>query len=188
VADSSVSETTHLLRAWAAGDERAMDDLIPRVYRELRRLAGCCLRNERPEQTFQVSDLVHEAYLRLAGLSRLDWQHRNHFFAMSATLMRRILVDRARRQMAGKRGGRAQGIDVGEALDVSSKRPAEIVALDDALNELARLSPRKPRIVELRFFGGLGVMETAEVVGVTSDTVMRDGRLAKAWLLKELSA
>ncbi|MGA2150126.1 MAG: ECF-type sigma factor [Bryobacteraceae bacterium] len=188
MADSSVSETTQLLRAWAEGDERALEVLIPRVYRELRRLAGHCLKNERPERTLQVSDLVHEAYLHLADLSRLDWQHRNHFFAVSATLMRRILVDRARKRMADKRGERVQGIDVEQALDVSSKRPAEIVALDDALNELARLAPRKARIVELRFFAGLEVKETAEIVGVSADTVMRDWRVAKAWLLKELTA
>ncbi len=186
--DPSVSETTQLLRAWADGDEQALEALIPRVYRELRRLAHRCLRHEQPEQTFQVSDLVHEAYLRLVDLSRLDWQHRNHFFAVSATLMRRILVSRARKRMAAKRGGRAQGIDVEGALDLSSKRPAEIVALDDALDELARLAPRKARIVELRFFAGLGVKETAELVGVSPDTVTRDWRVAKAWLLKELSA
>ena len=188
MADSSVSETTQLLRAWAEGDERALEALIPRVYRELRRLAGHCAKNERPERTLQVSDLVHEAYIHLADLSRLDWQHRNHFFAVSATLMRRILVDRARKRIAGKRGERVQGIDVEQALDVSSKRPAEIVALDDALNELARLAPRKARIVELRFFAGIEVKETAEVVGVSPETVMRDWRVAKAWLLKELTA
>jgi RNA polymerase sigma-70 factor (ECF subfamily) len=149
MADSSVSETTQLLRAWTEGDEQALEVLMPRVYRELRRLARYCLKNERPEQTLQVSDLVHEAYLHLADLSRLDWQHRNHFSAVSATLMRRILVDRARRRMAAKRGERAQGIDVERARSVSSKRPAEIVALDDALIELARLAPRKARIVEL---------------------------------------
>jgi RNA polymerase sigma factor (TIGR02999 family) len=182
-----MSDTTQLLRAWAGGDQQALEALIPRVYRELRRLAGRCLQNERPGQTLQVTDLVHEAYLHLADVSRLEWQHRNHFFAMSATLMRRILVDRARKRMAAKRGGRAEGIDVEQALDVASKRPAEIVALDDALNELARMAPRKARIVELRFFAGLGVQETADVVGVSSDTVMRDWRLAKAWLLKELT-
>jgi RNA polymerase sigma-70 factor (ECF subfamily) len=187
MAESSISETTQLLRAWAGGDQQALEALIPRVYRELRRLAGRCLQNERPGQTLQVTDLVHEAYLHLADVSRLEWQHRNHFFAMSATLMRRILVDRARKRMAAKRGGRAEGIDVEQALDVASKRPAEIVALDDALNELARMAPRKARIVELRFFAGLGVQETADVVGVSSDTVMRDWRLAKAWLMKELT-
>ncbi len=187
MADPSVSDTTQLLRAWADGDEQALEALIPKVYRELRRLAGRCLQNEQPGQTLQVSDLVHEAYLHLADLSRLDWQHRNHFFAVSATLMRRVLVDRARKRLAAKRGGRADRIDVDQALDVSSKRSAEIVALDDALNELARMAPRKARIVELRFFAGLGVKETAEVVGISSDTVMRDWRLAKAWLLKELT-
>jgi RNA polymerase sigma factor (TIGR02999 family) len=190
--DSSISETTHLLRAWADGDEQALEALIPRVYSELRRLAGRFLQNEQPGQTLQVSDLVHEAYLHLADLSRLDWQHRNHFFAVSATLMRRILVDRARRRLAAKRGGVAQGpvkgVDLERVLDVSSKRPAEIVALDEALDELARLAPRKARIVELRFFAGLGVKETAELVGVSQDTVTRDWRMARAWLLKELSA
>jgi RNA polymerase sigma-70 factor, ECF subfamily len=186
--DSSVSETTQLLRAWADGDGHALEALMPRVYRELRQVAARCLRNERPEQTLQVSDLVHEAYVNLAGFSRLDWQHPNHFFAVSANMMRRILVDRARKRMAAKRGERLQGIDVERALDVASRRPAEIVALDDALNQLARLAPRKARIVELRFFGGLEVKETAEIIGVSADTVMRDWRLAKAWLLKELSA
>jgi RNA polymerase sigma-70 factor, ECF subfamily len=186
--DPTVSETTELLRAWAGGNQEALDMLIPRVYRELRRVAARCLKDERQGETLQVSDLVHEAYLRLADVSRLDWQHRSHFFAVSATLMRRILVDRARKRLAVKRGQRAAGIDVEHALDVSSKRPAEIVALDDALNSLALLAPRKARIVELRFFAGLEVQETAEVLGVSSDTVMRDWRLAKAWLLKELSA
>jgi RNA polymerase sigma factor (TIGR02999 family) len=186
--DSSVSETTRLLRAWATGDEQALERLMPRIYRELRRLAGRCLRKERPGQTLQVTDLVHEAYLRLAGVSDLDWQHRSHFFAVSATVMRRILVDRARRRAAGKRCERAEGVDVEQALDVASKRPAEIVALDDALNTLARVDPRKARIVELRFFAGLEVKETAEVLGVSSDTVTRDWRMAKAWLLKELTA
>jgi RNA polymerase sigma factor (TIGR02999 family) len=188
MAESSLSDTTQLLRAWAEGDEKALQALTPRVYRELRRLAGKCLKNERPEQSLQVSDLVHEAYLHLADLSRLNWQHRSHFFAVSATLMRRILVDRARRRMAAKRGQRAPGIDIEHALDVSSKRPAEMVALDDALNELARLAPRKARIVELRFFAGLEVKETAEIVGVSPETVLRDWKVAKAWLLKELTA
>jgi len=188
MAEPSVSETTQLLRAWADGDRQALEALIPRVYRELRRLAGHCLKNERPGATLQVSDLVHEAYLHLADVSRLDWQHRGHFFAVSATLMRRILVDRARRRAAAKRGERAEGIDVQQALHLASNRPAEIVALDDALNALARFAPRKARIVELRFFAGLEVKETAAVLGLSSDTVMRDWRLAKAWLLRELTA
>src|SRR5580704_18511112 len=125
MADSSVSETTELLRAWAGGDQDALAALVPRVYRELRRLAGRCLRNERPGQTFEITDLVHEAYLHLADASQLDWQHRSHFIAVSATLMRRILVDRARRRTAAKRGGRAAGIDVEQALDLSTRRSAQ---------------------------------------------------------------
>jgi len=187
MSEPSVSETTQLLRAWAEGDQRALEALIPHVYRELRRLARHCLEKERPGQTMQVTDLVHEAYLHLADVSQLDWQHRNHFFAVSATLMRRILVDRARKKAAAKRGDRVPGIDVEHALDLSSNRPAQIIALDDALHVLARAAPRKARIVELRFFGGLGVKETADVVGVSSDTVIRDWRVAKAWLLKELT-
>jgi len=185
--ESSISETTQLLRAWAGGDQRALSALAPRVYRELRRLAGRCLRDERPGQTLQVSDLVHEAYLQLADVSQLDWQHRSHFFAVSATLMRRILVDRARRRTAAKRGGRAVDVDVEHALDVSTRRSAELIALDDALNTLAAVDPRKARIIELRFFAGLEVKETAAVVGVSAETVMRDWKLAKAWLLKELT-
>ena len=184
---TSISETTQLLRAWADGDQRALSALVPRVYRELRRLAGRCLQNERAGESLQVSDLVHEAYLRLADVSSLDWRHRSHFFAVSATLMRRILVDRARRRTAAKRGARVQGIDVEQVLDWPQKRAAELVALDDALNELGRLAPRKARIVELRFFAGLEVKETAEVVGISAETVMRDWKLAKAWLLKEIS-
>ena len=127
---------------------------MPRVYRELRRLAGRCLRNERAGQTLQVTDLVHEAYLHLADATQLDWQDRTHFFAVSATLMRRILVDRARRRTAAKRGGRVAGVDIEQALDLSTRRSAELVALDDALKSLADVDPRKARIVELRFFGG----------------------------------
>ena len=186
--DPSVSETTRLLRAWAGGDHQAQDELIPRVYRELRKLARHCLKGNQPGQTLQATDLVHEAYLRLADVSQLEWQHRNHFFAMSATVMRRILVDRARRRAAAKRGDRVPGIDVEHALDLASNRPAAMIRLDDALDVLARVAPRKARIVELRFFAGLGVDETAAVVGVSSDTVMRDWRLAKAWLLKEMTA
>lgn len=184
--DGSISETTQLLRAWADGDREALDALAPRVYRELRRLAGRCLQKESPGQTLQATDLVHEAYLRLADASQLDWQHRSHFFAVAASLMRRILVDRARRRTAAKRGGRAAQVDMERALDVSTRRSAELVALDDALTVLAGADPRKARIVELRFFAGLEVKETAAVIGVSPETVMRDWRLAKAWLSKEL--
>ncbi len=188
MADSHISETTELLQAWADGDQDALRALIPRVYRELRRVAGRCLRDEGAAETLQVTDLVHEAYLRLADMSRLDWQHRNHFFAVSATLMRRILVDRARRRLTAKHGHRTTGIGVEQAIALTANRPAEIVALDDALNTLAQVAPRKARIVELRFFAGLEVGETAQVLGVSPDTVMRDWRLARAWLLKELTA
>lgn len=187
MADPGSSDTTQLLRAWAGGDERALPELVPRVHRELRRLAGHFLRNERQGNTLQATDLVQEVYLRLVDINQLDWQHRAHFFAVAATLMRRILLDRARRRGAAKRGGRAPVVDLDEAADLSAKRSREMIALDDALTALAAVDPRKARIVELRFFGGLSVKETAEVVKVSADTVLRDWRLARAWLLTELS-
>ncbi|HTA44559.1 MAG TPA: ECF-type sigma factor [Bryobacteraceae bacterium] len=185
--ENSVSETTQLLRACAGGNRQAFDHLVPRVYRELRRLAGRCLQNEQPGQTLQATDLVHEAYLRLADASQLDWQHRSHFFAVSASVMRRILVDRARRRVAAKRGGRAAQIDLDGVVDIATRRSAELIALDDALNVLADGDSRKARVVELRFFAGMEVRETAAVLGVSPETVMRDWKVAKAWLLKELA-
>src|SRR5580692_3564039 len=185
--ERSNTETTQLLRAWADGNSRALDELAPRVYRELRRMAARLLQNERAGYSLQSADLVHEVYLRLVNARELDWQHRAHFFAVSATLMRRILLDRARRRAAAKRGGKAQPLDLTKTLDVAQARARELVALDDALSALAEVDPRKSRIVELRFFGGLSVKETAEVVKVSSDTVMRDWKLARAWLLTELS-
>jgi RNA polymerase sigma-70 factor (ECF subfamily) len=188
VTTSSVSETTQLLRAWAGGDSEALQQLTPRVYRELRRLAARLLRNERPGHSLQSADLVHEAYLRLVNARELEWQHRAHFFAVAATLMRRILLDRARRRAAAKRGGKHLPLDLTKTLDIGQAKDRELVALDDALNALAEVDPRKSRIVELRFFGGLSVKETAEVVKVSSDTVMRDWKIARAWLLTELSS
>ena len=185
--DSSNTATTELLRAWADGDSEALRELTPRVYRELRKMAAHLLNNERPGYTLQSSDLVHEVYLRLVNAREVDWQHRAHFFAVSATLMRRILLDRARRRVAAKRGGKAQPIDLDDTIDIAQVQAREVVALDEALNTLAEVDPRKARIVELRFFGGLSVKETAEVVKVSSDTVMRDWKLARAWLLTELS-
>jgi RNA polymerase sigma factor (TIGR02999 family) len=182
------TETTRLLRAWAGGDSEALKQLTPRVYQELLRMAGHFLKNERPGHTLQSVDLVHEVYLRLVDVNEVDWQHRAHFFAVSATLMRRILLDRARKRSAAKRGGKQQPLDLDAALDVSSSRARELIALDDALNTLAAVDPRKAQIVELRFFGGLSVEETAEVVKVSVDTVMRDWKLARAWLLTELSS
>lgn len=187
MAEQSSADTTQLLRAWARGDSEALDELTPRVYRELRRVAGRLLQNERPGHSLQSADLVHEAYLRLVNASELNWQHRAHFFAVAATVMRRILLDRARRKAADKRGGKAQSLDLTKTLDVAQAKARELVALDDALTALAEVDPRKSRIVELRFFGGLSVKETAEVVKVSSDTVMRDWKIARAWLLTELS-
>jgi RNA polymerase sigma-70 factor, ECF subfamily len=187
-ADPISADTTKLLRAWAEGDSDALQELTPRVYRELRRMAARLLQNERPGYSLQSADLVHEVYLRLVNARELDWQHRAHFFAVSATLMRRILLDRARRRAAGKRGGKAQALDITRTLDVAQVKARELVALDDALTALAEVDPRKSRIVELRFFGGLSVKETAEVVKVSSDTVMRDWKVARAWLLTELTA
>jgi RNA polymerase sigma factor (TIGR02999 family) len=146
------------------------------------------LHNERPGYSLQSSDLVHEAYLRLVNAQDVDWQHRAHFFAVAATLMRRILLDRARRKAAAKRGGQAHPLDLTKTLDVAQTPARELMALDDALDALAEVDPRKARIVELRFFGGLSVKETAEVVKVSSETVMRDWKVARAWLLTELSA
>jgi len=186
--DSSSPDTTQLLRAWSGGDSAALEQLTPLVYRELRRMAARLLRNERPGYSLQSTDLVHEVYLRLVNVRELDWQHRAHFFAVAATLMRRILLDRARRKVAGKRGGKIQPLDLTKTVDVAQTKARELVALDDALDALAEFDPRKARIVELRFFGGLSVKETAEVVKVSSDTVMRDWKMARAWLLTELSS
>jgi RNA polymerase sigma factor (TIGR02999 family) len=188
MSDSSSADTTQLLRAWASGDSAALERLTPRVYRELRRLAGRLLQNEPPGYSLQSTDLVHEVYLRLVNTKELDWQHRAHFFAVSATLMRRILLDRARRRVAAKRGGRTQALDLTKSLDVAQAKARELVALDDALNALAQVDPRKSRIVELRFFGGLSVKETAEVIQVSADTVLRDWKMARAWLLTELNS
>ena len=184
--DPSISETTQLLRAWALGQDQALAELIPRVHRELRRVAERLLQNERPGNTLEAADLVQEAYVRLVDLNQMDWQHRAHFFAVSATLMRRILLDRARRRAAAKRGGRGMPLDLDKAVDVVQAKARELVALDDALQALSQVDARKARIVELRFFGGLSVKETAEVVKVSPDTVMRDWKMARAWLLTEL--
>ena len=182
----SISETTELLRAWAGGDELALERLVPRVYRELRRLAGYMLKNQPPGQTMQASDLVHEVYIKLVDINQLDWQHRAHFFAMAATLMRRILIDRARRRVAAKRGGKAGTVQLTSSVEVASDRSSELIAIDDALNALARIDPRKARVVELRFFVGLTVKESATVLGVSAETVMRDWNVAHAWLLREI--
>jgi RNA polymerase sigma factor (TIGR02999 family) len=186
LAESSSADTTQLLRAWAGGDRDALPQLTARVYRELRILAAHFLHKERPGYTLQSAELVHEVYLRLVDANQVNWQDRAHFFAVAATLMRRILVDRARRRSAGKRG--AQVVNLDNGLELYAIRARELIALDDALSTLAQVDPRRARIVELRFFAGLSVEETAEVVKLSSDTVTRDWKLARAWLLKELRA
>ena len=187
MSDAQVSETTELLRAWAKGDPAALEQLTPRVYQELRRIAGHLMQNERPARTIQTTALVHEAYLRLIDVTNVDWQHRAHFLAVSARVMRHILLDAARSRATARRGGNQPRVNLDEIPDVSSRRGSELIALDDALNALAKVDARKARVVELRFFGGLSVEETAEVLKVSADTVMRDWRLARAWLLLELS-
>lgn len=184
--DAQCSETTQLLRAWAHGDREALDRLTPRVYDELRRIARRFMANERDGRTVQTTALVHEAYLKLINVDNVSWQHRAHFFAISAQIMRRILLDKARRRVAAKRGGAMPRANLDEIPDLGSGRSRELIALDDALKALTAVDPRKARVIELRFFGGLTVEETAEVLNVSSDTVLRDWRLARAWLLAEM--
>ncbi|HKY04067.1 MAG TPA: sigma-70 family RNA polymerase sigma factor [Blastocatellia bacterium] len=187
MATTSSREVTRLLVAWGDGDRAALDKLIPLVYEELRRLANRYMRREKPGHTLQTSALVNEAYLRLIDQRDVRWQNRAHFFAVSAQLMRRILVDHARGHARVKRGGGAVRVSLDEAAVVSQQKAEEIVALDDALTLLAEFDPRKSRLVELRFFGGLSAEETAEVLAVSTRTVEREWRLVKAWLRRELN-
>jgi len=180
-------ELTQLLRAWSQGDERALEKLVPLVYEELHRLARRYMAGERPGHTLQTSALVNEAYLRLVDVKNLNWQSRAHFFAVSAQLMRRILVDFARSRRSLKRGGETLTVSLEEGSIVSRARGADVVALDDALKTLAAMDPRRSRVVELRFFGGLSAEESAEVLKVSPETVLHDWKLAKVWLLRELS-
>ena len=176
-----------LLQAWGQGDQAAFEELIPLVYDELRRLAQRELRRERSGHSLQATALVNEAYLRLIDLNRIEWQNRAHFFAMAARMMRRILVDWARARGNQKRGGGIPKVSLDEALLVSQDPGSDLVALDEALETLGAMDPRKGQVVEMRFFGGLTVEETAAALHVSADTVMRDWRSAKAWLLRELS-
>jgi RNA polymerase sigma factor (TIGR02999 family) len=185
--NDQTSETTLLLRAWADGDKGALDRLTPHVYHMLRRIAGQHMKNERPGQSLQATALVHEAYLKLIDITNVDWQHRTHFFAVSAEIMRHILLDQARRRVAAKRGGNAERVNLDDLPDIGGGRAAELIALDDALNALVTIDPRKARVVELRFFGGLSVEEAAEVLAVSPETVMRDWKFARSWLQAELS-
>ena len=180
-------DVTSLLVAWSEGDDSALAQLVPRVYDELRRIAHHHLRAERPGRTLQTTALVHEAYLRLVDTRRVRWESRAHFLSVAAQAMRRILVDAARARGARKRGGNAAVVSLDGAALLAPQREASLVALDDALTALAEVDPRKSRVVELRYFGGLSVEETAAVLRVSPETVHRDWRVAKAFLLRELS-
>lgn len=180
-------EVTNLLLRWGEGDRQAFDALAPLVYDELRRLAGRYLRRERSDHTLQSTALVHEAYLRLVDQRNVRWQNRAQFFGLAAELIRRILVDHARARQAAKRGGAVYKLTLDEALDASAPRDLDLVRLDDAMKALAELDSQQARVVELRFFAGLTIEETAEVLGISPATVKRDWLVAKAWLRRELS-
>jgi RNA polymerase sigma-70 factor (ECF subfamily) len=183
-------QITGLLKAWVSGDEAARERLIPFVYQELHRLAHYYRRRAGSGETMQTTALLHEAYIRMVDIDGVDWQDRIHFFAVSSQLMRRILVDAARAKAAAKRGGLVMPVtldSLDELASPNTERAAELIALDDALSNLAKLDPRRARNVELRVFGGLTVEETAALQGLSEQTVMRDWKLAKSWLLRELS-
>ena len=179
---------TDLLLDWRRGDESALARLTPLVYDELRRIAHRYVQRERSGHTLQTTALVHEAYLRLAGDQRIEWQDRAHFFAVSAQVMRHILIDHARRRRYAKHGGDATHVSLADANAMTPQRAKELISLDEALEELAKLDERKSRVVELRYFGGLSLEETAEVIEVSVMTVRRDWRAAKAWLFRRMKA
>ena len=178
---------TALLVAWGGGDQAAFNELVPLIHDELRRIAGQHMRHERAGHSLQATALINEAYIRLIEVKQIRWQSRAHFFAIAATVIRRILVDSARARKFQKRGGRVEKVSLDEALTVSSEASPDLVALDDALKALSEVDPRKGQVVEMRFFGGLSVEETSAALHVSTGTVMRDWRLAKVWLLRELS-
>jgi RNA polymerase sigma factor (TIGR02999 family) len=189
---SQPAEVTELLRSWGRGEAGALDRLTPLVYAELHRMARRYMRKERSGNTLQTTALVNEAYLRLVDIKNAAWQDRAHFFALSAQMMRRILVDSARARASAKRGGgrrvgHSTAIDLDAIPDLDSQKGKDVIALDDALIELEKLDSRKARVIELRFFGGLSVEETAEVLTISPQSVLRDWKLAKAWLLREMS-
>ena len=183
---SPPNEITERLIAWGAGDRAALDQLLPVVYQELRRMAGSYLRQENPGHTLQPTALVHEAWLRLIDQARVDWRNRAQFFGVAAQMMRRILVDHAKAKHREKRGGDAVKLSLDDAINLSRERAADLLALDDALGELARVDRRKSRVVELRYFGGFSVEEAAQILGVSPETVMRDWKMAKAWLYRQI--
>jgi len=179
-------QVTQLLMAWSHGDQDALAHLMPLIYNEVRQLAARALRHERPAHTLQATALVHEAYLRLVDQSQVQWQNRAHFFGIAAQMMRRILVDHARRQHAAKRGGQQRRLSLDEAVEASAERTADVLELDEALTSLAKLDARHSRIVELRVFGGLTIDEVAEVLHLSPATVKREWSLARAWLYRAL--
>jgi RNA polymerase sigma factor (TIGR02999 family) len=187
VAHRPPSQITQLLQRWRDGNREALDALLPLVYEELRRLAHRHLRNERAEHTLQSSALVHEAYLRLVGQDFPQWEGRTHFFAIAAQLMRQILVDYARRHRASKRGSGVCTLTLDDVEPLPQRKDVDVVALNDALNSLAEIDPRQSHIVELRFFAGLSLEETSEVMGIGTATVQRDWTAARAWLHREIS-
>jgi RNA polymerase sigma factor (TIGR02999 family) len=184
--EPSHHEVTQLLLAWGEGDKAALDQLMPLVYAELRKLAKSYMRNQRADHTMQTTALIHETYLRLIDANRVKLENRRHFFAAAARLMRQVLVDLARERGSKKRGGAARQVSLDDALIVSKPRDEGLLALDEALSALAEIDQRKSQIVELRFFGGLSVEETSETLHVSVETVHRDWRLAKSWLLRRL--
>ena len=186
---TSTNEITKLLHNWQGGDRAALDALVPVVYKELHRLAHCELRKERPNHTLQSAALVHEAYFRLLGQKPPQWESRTHFFAIAAQLMRQILVDYARRRRASKRGSGVCMLTLDDAMALPQRKDkdVDVIAVDDALNALAEIDPRQSRVVELRFFAGLSLEETSEVMGIATATVQRDWTAARAWLHREIS-
>jgi RNA polymerase sigma factor (TIGR02999 family) len=187
VTTQTPADVTALLRAWRGGSEGALDRLLPLVYGQLREIARRHLRHERPDHSLQATALVNEAYLRLIDVNRVDWHDRSHFFAMAARVMRRVLVEWARARHYQKRGGSAVRVTLVDDLLAVGGRGEDLVALDDALDALTKVDARKSRVVELRFFGGLSVEETAGVLGVSTDTITRDWNFARSWLKRELS-
>jgi RNA polymerase sigma-70 factor (ECF subfamily) len=187
MADNGSNQITRLLLDWRAGDRNALDELVPLVQTELRRLARNYMRRQKAGHTLQTTALVNEAFIRLVDSDRVNWQDRNHFYAISAQLMRRILVDSARKRNSQKRGGERIQVTLDDHLHVSDERETDIIALDDALELLAKLSPRQARIVELRYFGGLTEEQIAETLEISSRTVRRDWNLARAFLFRELN-
>jgi RNA polymerase sigma factor (TIGR02999 family) len=187
VGGDSSKDITELLLSWKSGNQAALDELMPLVYQELKGLAASYLRRERPDHTLQATALVNEAYVRLVDSPTVSWQNRAHFFGIAARIMRQILVNHALKRNAAKRGGFAHKLSLDEAVSFADQREVDLIALDDALKQLETIDPQKSRIIELRFFGGLSIAETAEALGVSHATVERNWKIAKLWLRREIS-